>query len=259
MLVNTRNWKKQGELIAAITFAQMKSRYRKTFAGFVWVVLNPVLTFVVQAIIFKHILKIEIENYFVFLMSGLVPWIFIMSSLTMTVNTFITNRSTLMAFKIDPWVFLISQILDNFINFIASYLVMICFIDFSLFFNPWLIPLFILTTLLLVIFVFFLSLFLATLNVYFRDTQYILQFVTTLALFITPIFYPPTLLPLNYQRLIELNPFYVIIKPFQNLIWKYDFTAYWQSFAIAASMTFGVCILACLYWRNNRNGLFFRI
>lgn len=247
------------ELIATITVAQMKSRYRKTFAGFLWVVLNPILTFVVQAIIFKHILKIEIENYFVYLLAGLVPWVFLMSSLNMTVTTFVANRSTLMAFKIDPWIFLISQVLDNFVNFIASFLVIILFVERSLFLNAWFFPLLVLMTLVLVIYVFYLCFFLATLNVFFRDTQYIMQFITTLAIFVTPVFYPITLLPLHYQKLVQYNPFYIILVPFQNLLWKYDLDLFFKSLLNALGLLILTAMIAIIYWRKVRHALFFRL
>lgn len=250
---------KKCELICTITIAQMKSRYRKTFAGFVWVVLNPILAFVIQALIFRHILKIGIENYYVYLMAGLVPWVFLISSINMTVSTFVVNRSTLMAFKIDPWIFLVSQVLDNFINFLASYFVLIFLVDYTILFNYWLLPLFVLTTILLVIFIFFLCFFLATLNVFFRDTQYILQFVTTLAIFVTPVFYPISLLPENYQRLVHYNPLYIVLKPFQYLVWKYDLPLYFQSMTEALALLVVVSFISVLYWRRNRHAIFFRV
>ncbi len=261
MLLNafSQNILKKIELITTITVAQMKSRYRKTFAGFIWVVLNPMLTFVVQALIFKHILKISIDNYYVFLMAGIVPWIFLVSSINMTVSTFVINRNTLMAFKIDPWIFLISQILDNFVNFIASYIVLILFIDHTIFYNLWLLPLFILTTLILVAFVFYLCFFLATLNVFFRDTQFILQFITNLAIFVTPIFYPISLLPENYQNIVKFNPFFIMLKPFQNLIWKYDLHLFSQSLLVAVALLIFTMFVSIIFWRRNRYALFFRV
>ena len=107
---NSTDIKQKADLVYTITFAQLKSRYRKTVAGFLWVLLNPILTFCVQALIFKNVLKINIENYYLFLLAGIVPWIFITSSLSMTVSVFVANRPALMAFKIDPWIFLISQL-----------------------------------------------------------------------------------------------------------------------------------------------------
>ncbi|MDO9184041.1 MAG: ABC transporter permease [Bacteriovorax sp.] len=257
--LNPKAIRQKLELIYTITIAQMKSRYRKTFAGFLWVILNPILTFWVQALIFKHVLKINIENYYLFLLAGVIPWVFITSSLTMTVGIFVSNRPTLMAFKIDPWVFLISQLLDNFINFVVSYLILILIVDKTVFLNPWVIPLLMLTTFFLVVFAFFLSFLLATLNVFFRDTQFILSFVLGLAYFVTPIFYQKSLLPLNIQKLVDFNPLYIFIKPFQNLLWKFDVGLYWSSMLDAFGVMVLVSCVCLIYWRKKRNVLYFQI
>lgn len=256
---NVKTLKQKLELIYNITCAQLKSRYRKTFVGFLWVLLNPILTFGIQALIFKHILKVNTDNYYLFLLSGIIPWIFMTSSLTMTVGIFVSSRPTLVAFKIDPWIFLISQILDNFINFTASFIILIFIVDKSVFLNPWVIPLLAISTLLLTLFIFFLSLLLATLNVFLRDTQFILAFALNLAYFVTPIFYQKSLLPLKVQRFVEFNPLYIFIKPFQNLLWKLDTELYWNSMLVAF-LTFAVLSIICIiFWRKKRDALYFQI
>ena len=257
--LNISALKQKSELIYTITLAQLKSRYRKTFAGFLWVLINPILTFGVQALIFKNVLKVSIDNYYLFLLAGLIPWIFITSTLSMTVGVFINNRSTLMAFKIDPCVFLISQLLDNFINFVASYIILIFIVDHTVFLNPWVIPLMILSTILLILFVFFMSFFLATLNVFFRDTQFILSFVLSLAYFVTPIFYQKSLLPPAIQQAVEYNPLYIFIKPFQNILYKYDFELYWNSMFFAFITLIVFALVSIIFWKRKRDGLYFQI
>ena len=61
----------------ALTIANMKSRYRRTFAGFIWVIMNPILVFLIQNFVFRNILNIKIDHYVLFLLGGLLPWIFI--------------------------------------------------------------------------------------------------------------------------------------------------------------------------------------
>ena len=76
-------------IISTLTFSEMKGRYRNTWAGFIWVIINPILMFSVQALVFKHILRLNMERYYLFLLGGLLPWIFISSTLNMTCNAFI--------------------------------------------------------------------------------------------------------------------------------------------------------------------------
>lgn len=253
------NFKTNFETILVLTLAQMKARYRKTFIGFLWVVLSPILTFVVQALVFKHILKVHIDNYYLFLLSGIIPWIFVTSSMTMTVPGFITNRQLFLAFNIKPWVIHCSKILDNFINFIISYIILIALIDFQALLNPWTGPLLILSIIALLVFTFSLTYFLATFNVFFRDTQFVIAFVISLAFFVTPIFYPIELIPEKFRILIEFNPFYIIIRPFQYLFWKYDLKLFYQTFLIALPLTIASAVGAYLYWRKVKNNVYFNI
>ncbi len=258
-LVPTNKFKQVAKLVTKLTTSQIKSRYRKTLAGFFWVLLNPVLSFLVQALIFKHILKIQMDNFYLFLLAGVVPWIFITSTLGMTVSSFVSQRSTLLAFKISPWILILGQALDNFVNFFIAYIFLIFLVDHSTFLNFAIIPFFILSTLMLILFTFFLSFTLAIINVLFRDTQFILGFILNLAYFVTPIFYPVSLIPEQYQIFIKLNPFFIFIRPFQHLIWKYDNALYMSSSTTALLTLIGLIIINQLLWRRNKDALYLKI
>ncbi|MEX1099615.1 MAG: hypothetical protein WEB87_04275, partial [Bacteriovoracaceae bacterium] len=83
--------------IYTLTVADMKGRYRNTVAGFFWVMFNPIIMFIVHSLVFKNILQIQVDRYFVFLLAGLLPWIFISTSISTTANTFVTMREVLMS------------------------------------------------------------------------------------------------------------------------------------------------------------------
>ena len=242
-----------------MTKCALKSRYRKTIAGFLWVIINPVLTFSVQALIFKNILKVSVDSYYLFLLSGIIPWIFITSTLNMTASTFVSNRSVLVAFKLDPWIFILSQTLDNLITLIASFLILLLLNGELSAFAGLKIPLFFASVLLLSLATFFSCFFVATLHVFLRDTQFVLQFILNLAYFITPVFYPRELVPDNYQWLITFNPLFILIKPFQNIFWKYDTSIYFYDSLKAAGLIIFIIVLALWYWRSKKNDIYFNI
>src|SRR5665647_1643549 len=89
-----------------LTVASLKSRYRKTWAGFVWVILNPLLMFGVQSLVFKRFLGLQIPDYYLFLLGGLLPWIFMSSTIQMGTPIFVTQAQLLRSFKINPMVLL---------------------------------------------------------------------------------------------------------------------------------------------------------
>lgn len=247
------------ELILNLTLAQIKARYRKTYAGLLWVLINPIMTFWVQAIIFKIILKLNVENYYIFLLTGILPWIFITSSLTMTSGLFINNRNSLLALKFDPQVLLSSQILDNFINYLISFVLLTVFIGTSQIYNTVSVFSFILNSILLLTFVYFLSFFISIVNVFFRDTQYILQFLLGMMYFITPIFYPRAFLDEHLSYIVDINPLFVFIELFQSSMWNGDLVRYKVVLLKASLIILGMVILVRILWRKTRNLVYLRL
>ena len=104
--------------VNALTVASLKGRYRKTAAGLLWVVLNPLLTFGVQALVFGYFIKMDVDNYLLYLVAGLIPWIFISQTLEMTTPVFVASGALMKSFAASPLVYLCSQVADNFFNFL---------------------------------------------------------------------------------------------------------------------------------------------
>lgn len=213
----------------------MCSRYRKAWAGFLWVVANPILTFVIQALIFKSILKIEIENYPAFLVTGLLPWFFISQSLYVVTNSLVASRDILLGFKIHPFVIVSSQVLDQFVSFLAAFALISLFTvrlqsDFLLL----RLGLILISTFLICSFTVLFTNLLAYWHVFYRDIQFITQFIMNLAFYVTPIFYQPSSLG-KYQSLLVFNIFYPFIKLYQSSLYQFDLKI-WGQAALSSSI-----------------------
>lgn len=245
--------------VYTLTWADMKGRYRNTFAGFLWVMFNPLIMFAVHSIVFKHILKLDIDRYFVFLLAGLLPWVFMTSTIQATANTFVTMRDVLMSFQINPLSLLLSKLLDNFINFIIPFFCLFFFV----FYNEG-IPLrgilYLPINLFLMLFMTLsLNILVSTLQVFYRDIQYVIQFGFSILYFLTPIFYPESLVPLDYRWIMQINPFYAVIKPFQNSLWNFNQGQLHESIFAAAVFVGIVSIASYLTWTRKRNELYLYI
>ena len=103
----------------------MKARYRKTIAGFLWVILNPIILYLVQSVVFKKVLKIDIPDYTLFLLGGLLPWIFITNTLEMSIPYLYNSHNLLRGFRINPLLLVLSQVLDNFFNFLVAFVIIL--------------------------------------------------------------------------------------------------------------------------------------
>ncbi len=247
-------------LIYELTIASLKTRYRNTVAGLLWVILNPIITFSVQAFVFKQILKIDMDNYLLFLVSGLLPWIFITSSILMTVGSFVHRSEILKSFNINPFVFIISQVIDNLFNFIISFILIFFVIIFIQPNN--IIPemlYFFLNTFILIWGTSAICLLLTTMNVFFRDLTFILNFLFSVIYFITPIFYPPELIPTDYKWLLKVNILYYFIEPFRLSFIDFNSHVFFASIARASMMAIFLTIASFTYWRKNKNDIIFRV
>ncbi len=244
---------------STLTLAEMKARYRNTVAGVVWVMLNPLIMFSVHALIFKYILKLDIDRYFVFLLSGLLPWIFVSNSITQSVHSFLTMRESLLSFQIHPMAVILSKCADQFVNFIIPFLFLFVVLMEKETFNPVGLAFLPLILLFLFVGVFSMTLFLATLQVFFRDTQYITNFVLNVLFFLTPIFYPRHMIPDQYQIFVDINPIFALINPFKIALWQYNLPVLTEATLISFGVAAGFLILALSFWKWTRNELYINI
>lgn len=245
--------------IKVLVRANLKSRYRKTIAGFFWVVFNPIIIFGVQSQVFSKFLRLDVPNYYLFLLSGLLPWIFILQTLEMCTSIFVANGQLLKSFPAHPIVYLMAQILDNAINFAAAFVLLLVPVWLYQPSNPIGLMMLFLPCITLVLAVVGMAWFLATLQVFFRDTRFIVTFVMNISFFLTPVFYPVEYVPAEYRWLVVFNPFYRLIEPFRIALYEFA----WEPFGVAMVKALGVAVLslglATYYWRSKRNALYFNI
>lgn len=204
---------------------------------------------------FSHILQVPVENYFVFLLSGLLPWIFLTQSIDMSVNVFVQYGPMIKSFRISPTVYLLSQILDNFINFIAVLLIsMLPALALKLI-NPITLILLPIPIIILFLSVFSICWILATTQVFFRDTKFIVSFLLNILFFLTPIFYPARLLPANLKWLVEFNFIYFLITPFQNLIYENSISNFLRSTSMALGISMILFGLSWWIWHHKKSAV----
>lgn len=205
------------ELIVSLVGKELKARYRGSSIGVMWTFLNPLLLMLVYALVFSVYMRIEMENYSVFMFAGLLPWIWFSSSIMDGVNS-ITSAGNLITKSLFPAEILpMVKILSNLCNYIFSLPLLFFFmlwfqVNFSLAII-WL-PLIMLAQLL---FTTGLVYFFSSLNVRYRDIQHILGNLLTLWFFMCPIIYPVPMIPQNLQFTYYLNPMAVLTVGYQDI------------------------------------------
>lgn len=239
-----------------LTVASIKSRYRKTWAGFLWVILNPIMLFGVQSLVFRKFLRIDVPSYFLFLLGGLLPWIFITSTIQMGTPLFVSQAQLLRSFKINPWVILSSQVLDGFINFIASFLLIM--LPFYFYYDKSVVNLLALplATIPLLIGTLSLTVTFSILNVFYRDINFVMGFIFSLLFFLTPIFYPKEFVPAEWQWLIKFNPIIYLIEPFREVLHQSVGSEFFSLLLQSFLISLGLAIVAIFTWKRKQNDFY---
>lgn len=231
-------------LIFILAYYHMRARYRKTWAGFIWVIASPIITFVIQAFIFKSILKINMTNYPFFLLTGLMPWYFISQSFNSITGCLVSAREMLLGVKLHPALITGTQVVDQFFNFLVAFssLLLVLFLSSSLDLSLTKIILLIPSIAILFGFVFSSVLLLSFWHVFYRDIQFVVQFVINLTFFITPIFYSQDLIFANNRWILIINPFVPFIRIFQDSLYSLNL----KSWSIYFSESLVIVILISL-------------
>jgi len=245
--------------VLALTEANLKTRYRNTFAGLIWVALYPLMMYGAQAFVFHLILKIQIENYLLFLLSGLLPWIFLTQSIDMNTSMIVNNARLLKSFPIHPFVPVLAQVLDNLINFIVVFTLI--FIPISFYTNGFHMQLFLLPipVLCLLISSAAISFMLSISQVFFYDTRYLVSFVLSFLFYLTPVFYSIEFIPQEYRDYLYLNPFYILISPFQKMMLNHSTSEVLFSLFTALAITVFLVLFSFYFWWRNKQKLYFRL
>ncbi len=210
---------KYKDLLGQLVIKDLKLKYRRSFLGYLWSILNPLAIMLVMVIVFSSIFRFDIENYPVYLIIGQTIYNYMSNSTTQAIYSITDNGALLKKIYVPKFIFTLSKVTSGLVDFLFSLgaLILVMLITrtpFSMYFI--LIPF---VAVQLYVFCLGIGLFLAQASVFFRDIQYIYGVILTAWMYATPIFYPASLLPDKLRWIItHLNPLYFYIQQFRCLV-----------------------------------------
>ena len=229
------------ELLYFFAWRDIKVRYRQAALGVAWAVIQPLFTMIIFTLFFGRLAHMPSDGipYPIFAYCALVPWTYFSGVVALAGNSLVGN-SSLITKVYFPRVLLpaaaaVAGLLDFFMGSILLALMMIYYHiqpSWALIFSP-------LVILVMVIFTTGASMFVAALNVRYRDVKYVLPFLIQIWLFVTPIIYPVTIIPERFRPILALNPCWAMVDGLRACLFPghtVDFTLLGVSVGVAMAV-----------------------
>ena len=206
-------------LLKQLVMKDIKLKYRRSFLGYVWSVLNPLLVMVVMLLVFSHMFRSNIENFPAYLIIGQTLFNFMSEATSQAIFSITGNASLLKKVYVPKYIFTLSKVTSSLVNLVfAMGAMLMVFIASSVQFSLYM---FFIPVVLAELYFFSMGmgLFLAQGAVFFKDLQYIYSVIITAWTYLTPVFYPMDLLPDTIRKAVKLlNPMYHYITQFRKVV-----------------------------------------
>jgi len=205
------------ELVYFMIWRDIKVRYKQTILGAAWAIIQPVLTMLVFNFIFGSVAKVPTDGipYPIFSYTALLPWGLFSAALNNASRSLTTNTNMVTKIYFPRLVLPLASVLGGLVDFAIAFLILIVMMIYYKV-TPtaaiWTLPLFILLSIISALGV---ALWLAAINVQYRDVNYVLPFLTQFWLFLTPVAYSAKVISAKWQVVYSLNPMAGVVNGFR--------------------------------------------
>ncbi len=238
------------ELVFFLAMRDIMIRYRQTFLGAVWAILQPLVTMLVFTLLFGVVVKVPTDGIPapIFYFSALLPWIYFSATMGTSSNSLVSNGDLIKKVYFPRMVLPASGALVGLVDFAIGAAILVVMMAWYGVLNfrllIWL-PL----SLLLWLFSFSVGLLFAAINVKYRDVKHAIPFVIQIWMFLTPVIYPARLIPAGFGWIIQLNPLTGIIEAFRaSAVPSVVFP--WHGLVVSSLVTVVVLALGVAYFRR---------
>ena len=202
---------KYGFLLHQLVSRDFKTKYKRSVLGMAWSFLNPLLTMAVQYIVFSTLFKTDIPNYPVYLLSGIVLFNFFNEAVSMGMTSITGNASLIKKVYMPKYIYPVSRACSSLINFVLALIpLFLVMVVTGTAFRPSLFLL-VFDILCLLGFVIGMGLLMATAMTFFQDMQFLWGVLSMIWNYLTPVFYPESIISANFLTLYHMNPMYQYI------------------------------------------------
>ncbi len=240
------------ELFYFLAWRDIVVRYKQTVIGVAWAVLRPFLIMVVFTLIFGKLAKLPSDNapYPILVFAALLPWQFFSSAFSEAGNSLVSNVNMISKVYFPRLVMPTSSVIVSFVDFLISAVILVGLMFWYGFAPDWRI-----LTLPLFIFIAFgaalgAGLWIAALNVKYRDFRYIVPFVVQFGLYVSPVGFSSSIVPDNWRLLYSINPMVGVIDGFRWAILGGNTQLYWPGLLLSLGLVSLLLVTGVMYFRK---------
>ncbi len=241
-------------IIKELTVAEFKLRYQNSYLGYFWTLIKPLMLFGVIYLVFSVFMRYPVENYPVYLLLGIIVWNFFSEATLIGMNTFLTKRHLVTKIYFSRAALVFSSTISSMITLLLNMIIFFVFLAISgvwpgfeaLFFLLYLVEIYLIVT--------GVTFALAAFTVKFHDLQHIWEMLLQIMFWLTPIIYPVTIVPVEYHRLIFMNPLARIIEYSRDIFIRHHIPELNLNLVLAA-MAIVIFIAGYAIFRTQKDGI----
>lgn len=232
-------------------------KYKRTVLGMGWSVLSPLLNLLIMYLVFSQMFGNTVSHYMIYLFAGQLVFSFFTDATNMGLSCLLNNANIFSKVNVPKYLFLFSQNISSLINFALTMLVFFLFVFIEGLPFRWCFFLLLYPTACMIVFNTGWGLVLSAMQVFFRDMQYLWGIATQLIMWLSAIFYSVDQFKPELQWMFQLNPLYVYISYFRQIVIDGTIPS-WQMQGLCALYAVVIFAVGCgIYKRYNQDFLYY--
>lgn len=249
MKQSIKNFNKYRFLLSELVVKEIKLKYRRSYLGILWTLLEPLLTMIVLWAVFKGLKGSDDPTFPVYILTGRLLYSYFSNATKSAMKSIRVNSQMIKKVYVPKYIYPLASVLSQYITFLISLIVLIGVsivikIKPTIYILEAIVPLAILFVMVLGV-----GLILATMAVFFRDMEYLWGVILMLIMYCSAIFYHPSIVE-DYDLILKYNPLYAVIVNFRNAV-LYGLPM--DLFSLLYSVGFSVVALIVGIWMFYKN------
>jgi ABC-2 type transport system permease protein len=233
------------EVLEELVKRDLKVRYKRSVLGIFWTMLNPLLMMVITSIVFASLFRNTISNFPIYVLSGYLVWTFFSQTTVAASSSILDSSGLTRKVYVPPALFPLACIASGVINLGLSLipLVLLMLVTGGIF--SWTLIVLPFSAVLLALFCYGIGLILSSSAVFFRDAVYTYQVLLVAWMYLTPLFYPESIIPDRFKIFVYLNPLYYLVELFRAPIYQGTLP---DAVTVIAAAAFSIVAVVLGWW-----------